>query len=143
MTANRSAPHASLTPVLSYPDVRQAVRWLVDVFGLVERVRVGEHRSQLSFGDGAVVVADGCGERRPPGTGEGVTHSLMARVVDIDAHYARVLAAGASTFGAPVDMAYGERQYSALDLAGHRWTFTESVKDVAPEEWGGETVRPW
>jgi uncharacterized glyoxalase superfamily protein PhnB len=33
-------------------------------------------------------------------------------------------------------MPFGERQYVAQDPGGHRWTFTESVADVAPEEWG-------
>ena len=26
------------------------------------------------------------------------------------------------------------------DLAGHRWQFTQTLRDVALEEWGGETV---
>ena len=38
---------------------------------------------------------------------------------------------------------YGERQYVATDLAGHQWTFTQSVADVSPEEWGGTTATPW
>jgi uncharacterized glyoxalase superfamily protein PhnB len=40
----------------------------------------------------------------------------------------------------PTDMPFGERQYSAEDLAGHQWTFSETLTDMAPEEWGGETV---
>jgi hypothetical protein len=28
------------------------------------------------------------------------------------------------------------------DLAGHRWQFTQTLRDVAPEEWGGVTVNP-
>ena len=35
------------------------------------------------------------------------------------------------------DFEYGERQYSAEDPAGHQWTFSETLRDVAPEEWGG------
>jgi hypothetical protein len=38
---------------------------------------------------------------------------------------------------------YGERQYQAEDLAGHRWTFSETLRDVAPEEWGGTTKAAW
>jgi|GEM_PF-2851740 hypothetical protein len=34
------------------------------------------------------------------------------------------------------DYAYGERQYSA-----NVWTFTQSIADVRPEEWGGEPVQ--
>jgi hypothetical protein len=69
---NRSVPDATVIPVLIYPDVRAAVAWLTDVFGFVERVRIGDnHRSQLRFGDGAVIVADVRGDRRPPTPGRG------------------------------------------------------------------------
>jgi hypothetical protein len=30
------------------------------------------------------------------------------------------------------------RQYLAADLAGHRWTFSETLADVDPASWGGE-----
>ena len=40
----------------------------------------------------------------------------------------------------PTDFEYGERQYSVEDLAGHQWTFSETIADVAPEEWGGISV---
>jgi len=41
----------------------------------------------------------------------------------------------------PADFEYGERQYSAEDPAGHQWTFSETLADIAPEEWGGISVR--
>ena len=34
----------------------------------------------------------------------------------------------------------GERGYTAEDLGGHRWTFSQSIADVAPESWGGTTA---
>jgi uncharacterized glyoxalase superfamily protein PhnB len=37
---------------------------------------------------------------------------------------------------------YGERECTVEDLAGHRWQFTQTIRDVAPEEWGGVTVQP-
>jgi hypothetical protein len=40
----------------------------------------------------------------------------------------------------PRDFEYGERQYHAVDLAGHRWTFSETRADVAPEDRGGLRV---
>jgi uncharacterized glyoxalase superfamily protein PhnB len=33
---------------------------------------------------------------------------------------------------------YGERQYTVEDPGGHRWTFSQSVADVDPADWGGE-----
>jgi uncharacterized glyoxalase superfamily protein PhnB len=137
---NRSVPNATVIPVLIYPDVRAAVTWLVDAFGFVERVRIGEdHRSQLQFGDGAVIVGDVRADRIPPRPGE-VTHSVLVRVEDARAHCERARTAGAHVVVEPIDMPFGECQYTAEDLAGHRWTFSETVTDMAPEEWGGESV---
>jgi uncharacterized glyoxalase superfamily protein PhnB len=42
----------------------------------------------------------------------------------------------------PTDFEYGERQYGAEDPFGHQWTFTQTLNDVAPEDWGGKTVAP-
>jgi len=41
----------------------------------------------------------------------------------------------------PADYPYGERQYTAEGLAGHCWTFSQSIADVAPEEWGGTSCQ--
>ncbi len=140
MKLNRSIPTATVIPVLIYPDVREAVAWLGTAFGLVERVRIGEdHRSQLSFGEGAVIVSDVRNDRRPPRPGE-VTHSVIVRVEDLDAHCERARAHGARIVTEPTDFFYGERQYTAEDPSGHHWTFSQTLADVAPEEWGGTSV---
>ena len=142
MKPNRSIPAPSVIPVLVYPDVREAVAWLGEAFGFAERVRIGEnHRAQLAFGDGAVIVADVHGDRRAPGPGE-VTHSVIVRVEDARAHCEHARAHGARILMEPNDFAYGERQYTAQDPAGHHWTFSETLADVAPEEWGGISVNP-
>jgi uncharacterized glyoxalase superfamily protein PhnB len=138
---NRSIPQATVIPVLIYPDVRAAVDWLGAAFGFVERVRIGEdHRAQLSFGDGAVILGDVRSDRRPPRPGE-ATHSVMVRVDDARAHYERAREHGARIVEEPTDFPYGERQYTVEDLAGHQWTFSQTIADVAPEDWGGITVR--
>ena len=142
MRSNRSIPSATVIPVLIYPDVREAVAWLEQAFGFVERVRIGEdHRSQLKVGDGAVIVGDVRRERRPPRPGE-VTHSVMVRVDDVAAHCEHARANGARILMEPVDFEYGERQYEAEDPYGHRWTFSETLDDIAPEDWGGILVTP-
>jgi uncharacterized glyoxalase superfamily protein PhnB len=140
---NRSLPAATVVPVLAYPDVRAAVAWLTAAFGFAERLKIGEdHRSQMSVGDdGAVIVADERGERRAPRPGES-THAVLVRVADVHAHCERARAHGALIGMEPTDFEYGERQYEAQDLAGHRWTFSQTLRDVAPEEWGGELVPP-
>lgn len=140
MKSNRSIPSATVIPVLIYADVREAVAWLRAAFGFVERVQIGEsHRSQLKVGDGAVIIGDVRGDRRPPREGE-VTHSVLVRVEDARAHCERARAHGARILIEPTDMPFGERQYNAEDFAGHQWTFSETLADVAPETWGGVTV---
>jgi uncharacterized glyoxalase superfamily protein PhnB len=142
MKPNRSIPAATVIPVLIYPDVRAAVAWLSAAFGFVERVRIGEdHRAQLRIGDGALIFGDVRGERRPPRPDE-VTNSVMVRVADARAHCERARDNGARILMEPTDFEYGERQYHAEDLAGHHWTFSQTLADVAPEEWGGVSVDP-
>jgi uncharacterized glyoxalase superfamily protein PhnB len=136
---NRSIPRSVVIPVLIYPDVREAVAWLSAAFGFVERVQIGEdHRSQLSVGDGAVIIGDVRHDRRPPRPGES-THSVMVRVDDAHAHCERARKHGAEILMEPTDFEYGERQYTAQDPSGHQWTFSETLEDVAPETWGGIT----
>jgi len=141
---NRSAPPATVTPVLVYPDVREAVAWLGAAFGFEERVRIGDsHRAQLRVGtDGAVVVADVGGARVTPG-GDGVSHLIKVRVPDVDAAFIRACNQGARVVEELTTFEYGERSGVLEDLAGHRWELTQSVRDVLPEDWGGTTVAPW
>jgi uncharacterized glyoxalase superfamily protein PhnB len=77
--------------------------------------------------------------QRPPRPGE-VTHSGLVRVEDARAHCEHARAGRARIHMEPTHFEYGERQYRAEDLAGHRWTFSETLADVAPEEWGGTSV---
>ena len=142
MKTNRSVPDATVIPVLTYSEVREAVRWLADAFGFAERVQIGEdHRSQLQFGDGAIIVGDAHGNRRPPRSDE-VTHSVLVRVDDCRAHCERARSVGARILTEPTDMPFGERQYTVADLEGHHWTFSETLTDMAPEEWGGKAIAP-
>ena len=144
MNPNRSVPPATVVPMLVYPDVRAAVDWLGGAFGFRERVRIGEsHRAQLSIGDdGAVIVGDVHGEQLPPEFGR-VTHIIRVRVDNVELHHARARSFGARVLDGPVDREYGERDYTVEDLGGHRWNFSESIHDVAPEEFGCETVEAW
>jgi uncharacterized glyoxalase superfamily protein PhnB len=144
MITNRSAPPATVTPVLIYPDVRAAVAWLESAFGFGERVRIGDaHRAQLRVGaDGAVVVADVHGDQAAPTSGV-VTHLVKVRVPDVDAAFTRARDFGARVLQEPRTWEYGERSCLLEDLGGHRWELTQTVRDVEPEEWGGIAVAPW
>jgi uncharacterized glyoxalase superfamily protein PhnB len=131
---NLSMPATTVIPVLHYPEVTEAVSWLIRVFGFAERLRIGGHRVQLAVGTGAVVVAQGAGPVQQQ------QFSVMVRVAGIDLHAARAAAEGASILSKPQSLPYGERQYTAKDLAGYVWTFSQSESNVHPSSWGGELV---
>jgi uncharacterized glyoxalase superfamily protein PhnB len=106
---NRSAPLARVVPVLAVADVRAAAAWYVEVFGLVEHVRVGEaHRVQLGVdGERAeVIVRELADDERVSGT----AHQVMFRVDDVNAVLEAARAAGADAADSGRDMPYGERQ---------------------------------
>ncbi|HUH81197.1 MAG TPA: VOC family protein [Solirubrobacteraceae bacterium] len=136
MKSNRSVPSAITVPVLTVADVREAVAWLSEAFGFTERLRIGEgHRSQLEVpGGGAVILAEVRPDTRLPTPGS-VAHSVLVRVTDARAHFERSRAAGARILMEPTDFGYGERQYAAEDPFGHRWTFSETLADIDPQEW--------
>lgn len=134
---NRSMPANTVIPVLLYPDLRAAVAWLGAAFGLDERLRIGDHRAQLCFGGACIVVA----QSDPPYPhGVNSTHATMVRVVNLATHYRRAAAAGARIASAPTDYSFGERQYTAVDLGGHVWTFSQTIADCDPAAWGGELI---
>jgi uncharacterized glyoxalase superfamily protein PhnB len=134
MLSNRSIPSCTVIPCLPYADVNAAAGWLCDAFGFTVRVRIGDHRVQLNVGDGAVMLGDTGSE--PPGI-----RSVIVRVEDAHSHCDRARRHGATILKPPTDHPYGERQYNAQDFAGHRWTFSQSIADVAPEDWGGTSVQ--
>jgi uncharacterized glyoxalase superfamily protein PhnB len=148
---NRSMPPGAFIPELAYRDVREAVDWLCRSFGFAERLRIGDHRAQLSFGEGSVVVT---GQRVDPGASPprasdshrlpaaGPDHSVMVRVADVDGHHEHAKQCGVRIVSPLADYPYGERQYTADDLAGHRWTFSQTIADVDPTTWGGMLSNP-
>jgi uncharacterized glyoxalase superfamily protein PhnB len=137
---NRSVPSCTVIPELVYGDVEAAVAWLCRTFGFSVRWQAGDHRAQLHVGDGAVVVRDSPPDVGPGAPIPGACSSVLVRVESVDAQHALAIAGGARVVREPTDQPYGERQVTVEDLAGHRWTFTESIADVAPEEWGGVSV---
>lgn len=116
--------------LLVYRDLAGAHAWLVDVFGLAagplsyDGGRVVH--AEVFAGDGVIWMHREAPEHKmvsPLATGGLRTASLAVQVDDVDAHHARVAATGADVTGEPVDQPYGFREYSALDLEGHLWSF--------------------
>jgi uncharacterized glyoxalase superfamily protein PhnB len=148
MLANRSMIQCAVIPERAYPNVTEAVAWLCDAFGFSVRIRMGNHRAQLNVGDGGLVITElaWSGKRgqdglptQPLAERDAMCCSVMVRVEDVDTHCERARQCGAKILRPPEDFPYGERQARVEDFAGRTWTFSQSIRDVRPEDWGGES----
>jgi uncharacterized glyoxalase superfamily protein PhnB len=134
MKSNRSMPPGTIIPELPYPNVPKTVKWLCDTFGFVERLRIGDHRTQLTFAEGSIIVT-----KRQSGPNSSLAGgcTVMVRLSDIDRHFERVEQSTAQIIQPPTDFPYGERQYVVEDPGGHRWVFSQTIADIDPQVWGG------
>jgi PhnB protein len=130
-------------PMLSYEDVGAAIEWLSAAFGFREageRFSDGEGHvthAELEL-DGATVMlgwpgadyrspahhAQECEQARRWLSTPWVIDGVHVEVDDLDAHYERARAAGATILREPEELPFG-RLYSAADLEGHRWMFLQ------------------
>jgi uncharacterized glyoxalase superfamily protein PhnB len=146
MIANRSAPNATVVPILVYEDVGLALDFLTRAFGFTERLRAEYGGSithaQMDVGEGSIIVGKQGGPFRAPDPAAGtVSQYATVHIDNIDQHFARAKAAGAHILKEPEDMPFGVRQYTAVDIGGHWWTFSENIRDVDPAEWGAKVAR--
>ena len=128
MLTNRSMPPGVIIPELPYNDVGTAAAWLCQIFGFQERLRIGNHRCQLTFGGSSVVII----ERKESGTSY-----ILMHVDNVDSYYERARQSGARIINPPTDYPFGERQCTVEDPGGHHWTFSQTIADVDPKTWGG------
>jgi len=144
MITNRSAPTATVVPILIYEDVGQAIDWLCRAFGFSERLRVERDgiigHAQLTVAEGAIMLGRQGGPYRCP-KANGVAQYVHVTVADVDRHFEHAKQCGAHVVQPLADKPFGERQYTAQDHAGHWWTFSQHIADVAPADWGAIEAR--
>jgi uncharacterized glyoxalase superfamily protein PhnB len=115
-------------PVLVCSDIEAEHNFLVGVLGFaaagLERtpegavvhgeVRAGDRRIWLHL------ISEAAGLATPLTLG-GAGGGMVVHVVDVDAHFAKAKAAGASILSEPTDQEYGQREYGVRDPEGHSW----------------------
>ena len=129
-----------ISSALYYDDPIAAIDWLCKAFGFEVRIKVVDDKgvlehSELTYGEGVVMVAPPREVRKSPRLAGGAnTQNMFAYVDDVEAHCARARAAGAKIVTEPRTSDYGEgywidRSYEAEDPGGHRWWFGQRLKD--------------
>ena len=142
MPHNRSVPVDTVLPHIFYRNVAEAIDWLTRTFGFVEHYRYGDPVAGAQMYRGKVWVMLGLARpgRASPAEAGLATQFLTVFVDDVDEHFRRVKAAGATIVEDLNETAYGERQFAAEDLEGHRWLFSGHARDVSPAEWGAKVA---
>jgi PhnB protein len=127
----------NIIPMLTYEEAPAAISFLCTAFGFEERSRLEMPdgkigHAEVGLGDSVLMLNSEyesmnlASPRRLP-----ARHAqIYCYVDDVDAHYARALAAGATIVAEPQDQPYGARSYRAIDPEGHRFIFATPLSDV-------------
>jgi PhnB protein len=135
------AGYHAVTPYLVVQGAAQAIAFYQQAFGAREKMRMTGPdgklgHAELQLGDSIVMLADeypDWGALGPSSIG-GTPVSLLLYVEDVDAVFARSLAAGAKELRPVKDQFYGDRSGLLEDPFGHRWSIASHIEDVSPEE---------
>jgi PhnB protein len=133
------AGYASVTPYLIVRGAAKAIDFYQRAFGAVELFRLDSPdgtlaHAEIKIGNSPVMLADGMSGYPDPLTLGGSSVSFMIYVPDVDAAFARAIAAGATVKRPVADQFYGDRTGTLADPFGHVWSLATHVEDVAPEE---------
>ncbi len=139
MATNLSQNEQRIVPYLAYADAPAAIEFLCGAFGFEERFRLpmpdgSIGHAEIVYEGHVLMLASAPAEMgfASPKDLSGVHSQVYCRVDDVDAHYERAKAAGATIATAPKDQ-HGERAYRAMDPEGHRWIFSTPLREVSPQ----------
>ena len=133
------------TSAVTYRDPKAAVQWLERAFGFEVTMAIEGpaespqmcHYEMSCQGQGRITIGGEWDEwvSSPTGLGRKNTQTVHVNLPgDLDEHYERARAAGATIAAEPEEQFYGDRTYRAIDPEGHRWTFAVKVREVSRAE---------
>jgi uncharacterized glyoxalase superfamily protein PhnB len=132
----------AVVPMIAYEDGFAALDWLAKAFGFRELERhVGPEgelaHGEMEAGGGLIMLAtptpdyespkhhrEHCEQARKWSAVPWIIDGVLVYVDDLDAHFARARAAGA-TILSEIQDGPPTRRYRVEDLEGHRWFFME------------------
>jgi PhnB protein len=130
----------SVIPYLAVDGAARAIAFYAEAFGARERMRLGGPggrigHAEIEIGDSVVMLADPWpGHAFSAPTGDAVSVSIHLYVADVDAVFARAVAAGAKAERPVETMFYGDRGGTVRCPFGHRWHISTHVEDVSQDE---------
>jgi PhnB protein len=144
MTTKVQTPPAgyhSVTPYLALRDAKAAIDFYKRAFGaelLMSLDMPGGKvaHAEIKIGDSILMMSEESAEwgNKSPLTLGGSPVFMMIYVPDVDAAFAKALAAGATEVRPVQDQFYGDRAGTLKDSYGYQWTLATHIEDVSTEE---------
>ena len=138
-----STENQTVIPMITYEDGIAALEWLAKAFGFRECARICDPSTgrlmhgELEVGGGLIMLAsptpdyegpkrhrEGCERARTWSSVPWIIDGVLVQVEDLDGHFTRAKASGATILSEIEDGPPG-RRYRAEDPEGHRWFFLE------------------
>ncbi len=133
--------YRTVTPYVIVKNGVAALEFYKKAFGATEKFRMlmpdGRlAHAEIMIGDSIVMLCDEFPEHggKSPRTLGGSPVNLYLYVEDVDAFYAKAVAAGGKSTKPIMDQFYGDRSGQLEDPFGHLWWVSTHKEDVPPEE---------
>jgi uncharacterized glyoxalase superfamily protein PhnB len=129
----------TLTPFIAVSGGSAAVDFYVAAFGaqVLSRMEGPEGslmHAEILIGDSPLQLSDPIPDLGIVTPGQTRTGSFVLYVPDVDASYARAIAAGATSVSSVEDVFSGDRMAAVLCPSGHRWILLTRVEHLDNEE---------
>ena len=133
--------YAGATPYLIIRGADRALEFYKEVFGAKEALNLKYPdgkiaHAEIRIGEGYVMLSEEMAEMgfRGPLSFGGTPVSLLVYVKDVDAVFAKAIAAGAESKHPVADQFYGDRSGTIVDPFGHVWSIATHQRDMSADE---------
>lgn len=126
---------------LTVKDANSALQFYAKALGAKELFRMptpdgGVAHAEFMIGNTRIFISDEAAEWHAFAMSEGTMASCLFSIAtdDCDGSYDRAVKAGAEALSEPQNQFWGERSAIIKDPFGYRWSFSQKVEEVSPEE---------
>ncbi len=134
-------PEPTVTFSLTVKDTARALAFYAEAFGAEELFRMptpdgGVAHAEFMIGNTRIYISDEYDDYHAFAMPEGTTASCLFSISteDCDAAYRRAVDAGAQTLTEPTNQFWGTRSAVLRDPFGYRWSLTQKIEELTPEE---------